>query len=349
MNQMGHVGSVHRGTVPWIGGPLAVSVSRKLSALVIAGLLLAVANVTVGHPGLHHDLERVSQALSKEPDRVDLLVKRGRLFRLDAHPRASLVDLDRAFRLAPDDRGVALERGLTLSTLRRDQEAEAELTRFIRLGGTASVAYAERGHVRARGRQLEPAIADYSAALERKPVVDVYLARAHVQEASGRLDAAAKGLSDGLSKLGGAVVLREALIRIETARRRFDVAIALIDEVLVTAQVKTEWYLRRGNVWKAAGDVAEARRDYDRALAEANRVLGRRVTAIHLCSRAKVHLGLGQTAEARRDLRAALEKSPRFAEARTLLAPLEREDKKDEVRRETRDPEHHGAKSTPKR
>jgi len=286
-------------------------------------IVLGTSRFAVAHPGLHHDIERVTRQLPANPDGADLLLNRGHLYRLDSQLDKAILDLDRARSAAPDDRDIARERGLTLSALRRDVEAEAELRRSIRPGESSSIAHAELGRICARNGRTESAIAEYSASLENQPDVDIYLERAQHQESIGRLNAAAAGLSSGLRALGGAVALRDALIRIETARGRFDAAIALVDEVLASVSVKTDWYLKRGDVWKQAGDQEAARADYERALAEANRVLGRRTAALHLYSRARVYLALGQKPDAVRDLQTALSKSPRFPDAKALLIKLE--------------------------
>ncbi len=97
----------------------------------------------------------------------------------------------------------------------------------------------------------------------------------------------------------------------------------LLDDELARASVKTEWYLRRADVLAASGQAEKAQLELERALAEANRVLKKRATAINLFSRAKVYIAMGRWEAAKRDLRVAVRKSPRFAEANALLKNLE--------------------------
>ncbi len=295
---------------------------ERLCYSVIVVIASTIVDPLFAHPGLHHDIQEISRTLSREPDRGDLLIQRARLLRLDARFLDSLADLDRASHVSPDAPQLDLERGLTLSALRRDSEADAALTRHIEHGSASSVAYIERGHIRARGRNPETALADYSTALEQHPTVDIVIAKTRVLESIGRVDEAARDLSSGMKQLGGPVVIRDELIRIETIRKRFDVAIALIDEVIEKAAVKTEWYLRRGDVLQVAGDHKNAMHAYETAIEEANRVLARRTSAIHLYGRAKSHIALGQYPDAIRDLHAALKRSPRFSKANDLLKQL---------------------------
>jgi tetratricopeptide (TPR) repeat protein len=293
----------------------------RCAALAVACAVLA-ADAASAHPPVRHEIDALGEALAKEPDRADLLLERARLLRVDRDGAAALADLDRARELAPQNRDVALERGLTLSLLGRDAEAEAELSQFLESGPGAGAAFAERARLRARSGRGAEAIADYTAALELEPRVELYLERGELLEAQGRLEEAAQGYRTGLEATHGALLMRLALIRVETARGRHTEALALVDEQLARAGVKTDWYLRRAEVLAAAGDEAGARRARESALVEANRALEARPTAINLVARARVNLALERIPDARSDLELAIAKSPRFREARALLDEL---------------------------
>ena len=294
-------------------------------------ILLCAAAVMLGrfelpaiaHPGLHHDIERLTGALAKEPGRADLWIKRSHHYRLDGKHSRALADLDHARALTPNNLDICMHRGLTLSAMGRDAEAEKELTRFLAGGVGSAAAFAARGRIREHDRRYGLALSDYSSAIALKKDVKYYLLRGRLQESLGRLDEAAAGYRDGLRHLGGAVTIRSPLIQVEIARGRYAAALALIDEGLSRVPVKTEGHLRRAEVFEACGQVERARLERSRALAEANRVLRKRATAIHLFSRAKVHVTLGHLEDAKSDLELALDWSPRFSGARELLGQLE--------------------------
>lgn len=285
-------------------------------ALSLPGLLYA-------HPGLHHDIERVTKALAEAPDRADLLTERAYYYRLDGKPDSAWADLELAVALAPADREVALQRGLTLSALGKDADALAELDRFLRLGPPSAKAYAERARILVRRGEPEEAVKAYSTALALDKDVELFADRGRLQESLGRLDDAAAGYREGMASLGGAVVLRLALIRVEIQRHGFEEALRLIDEVLQQSQVKTEWLLERGAVLDQAGRTDEALAARKAALVEAERVVSFRPTALNLLARAKAEVALGEIGAAERDLSALLKKSPRLAEAQTLLESLQ--------------------------
>ncbi len=297
-----------RSTIWWV-----VSAASALSWCALAS----------AHPGIHHDIERVSASLQKEPGNAELLMERGYYYRLAGQLKESLADLDQAEKLAPSNLDIVGQRGMTLAAIGRGEDAEAELTRFINSGRGSAAVLADRARIRAKSGRADAAIEDYSAALKLGPDVDLYIERCSVQEIEGRLSHAAAGLREGINELGGAIVLRERLVEIEVRRKRYDAALKVIDDQLAVAPVKSEWYLRRGNVLAAAGRDADARADWKRALDEANRVLETRPTATHLISRARANLALGYSQQALSDARLAVQRSPRFAEARALLEQIE--------------------------
>jgi tetratricopeptide (TPR) repeat protein len=284
-------------------------------------LVALAATAAVAHPGLHHDIAAASAAIEKEPGRADLYVDRAFLLRLDEELDAALADLDRARDLDATNLRVAAERGMTLSAFGRDKDAEVELTRFVSHGGTAPT-FAERAKVRERLGRKREAVADLASAIALRPDIELYVARGELQESLGDLAGAAEGYRDGRVKLGEAVALDLALIRVETGRKRYASALELIEEQLVRAPVKTDWYLRRAEVRAAAGRTKEAQADRETALREADAAIQRTGSGMNLYSRAKVQVALGHIEGAKKDLQLVLEKSPRFVEAREMLAEL---------------------------
>lgn len=290
-----------------------------LTVFIVSGM----TELAVAHPGAHHDIEVVTEKLKANPDDVRLIVQRGFLYRLEDDLASSLQDLDRAIELAPNDPAAGMHRGLTLSAMGRDEEAERELTRVAE-AASSSVVYSERGRIRERAGRAKAAIADFTTALSMDPDVELYLERGRLQESLGLLDEAADGYRDGLHELGPAVVLVEASVNVNIKRERFDIALALIDEQMASVPVRTEWYLRRARVLELSGRVPEAAADREKALADADRVLQLRAVATHLLSRARALIALGRMEEAKKDLQLALQKSPKYRDAQELLKSIEK-------------------------
>jgi len=309
-------------------GGMGILRSHRRGSGICLGVMLVLGSAAGegrGHTELSLDIERISGKLRNDPDRVDLLVRRGQLFRRDGHPLASMADLNRAGRLAPDRWDIVFERAMTMVSLGRDEQADWELTRCLKMHPSLAIGYAERGKIKARSGRKAAAVADLNEAIGIKPSVDWVLLRGRLQEEAGQLDAAAMEYRDAMQRLNEPVLIRLALVRVEVARKHFEAALAWIDPALEGASIKTEWYLRRGDVLTAAGRLAEARGDLDRALKAANDALLRRETAIHLVNRAKVLSAMGQRDGAIADLRRAEAAAPHYLPARGLLNELESE------------------------
>ncbi len=312
-----------------LGFHSAMPTYRRLVFAICCCFLAMSPMVFVGMAAAHSDVDpeivEVTAELAAQPKNVALLLRRGQLYRFNGHFSDSLRDLEQAWLLDPESRPVALARCRTLLALGYDQAAEAALEQYLQgeAGTSRVVALVERAHLYARTGRADLALADFSESLHFYPTVELYLARGHLQEELGRLDAAADGYRDGLSHLPHASILRRELIRVKTAQGHYPEALVLIDKELDAASVKTEWYLRRAEILVALGQPEAMATARTHALAEANRALAKRPTALHRIARAKVYQALGDLEAAKQDLRLAVEAAPRFTQAYDLLKQLE--------------------------
>jgi len=299
---------------------------------------MVFVKTAAAHPGLAPEIDEITHELEKNPTSVELLLKRGQLYRSNKGLINSLHDLEQAAQLEPGNAEVLFQRSLTLAALGRDVEAEVGFDQFLEQealpgkgqglspvarGRDRAIAIAERAHIRARTGRMNLALNDYTAAIRLLPVVGLYQARGHLQENQGKLAEAAAGYREGLARLPHAIELKKSLIRIEIARQQYGQALQLIDEELARAHRKTAWYLRRGEVLDAMGQPDAAQVAREQALAEVNQTMGKRVTAVHRLYRAKVYLALGRVEEAKADLRLAIQMAPSFAGAKDLLKKIE--------------------------
>lgn len=316
--------------------PVTVKIGQTVSSphrfylLEMACLALAIGcfgfiQLATAHSGLDSEIQEITEKLIKDPDNVDLLVLRGQVYRSNGKYIESLLDLERAWLLNRENRTVVLQRALTLSALGRDKEAESALDYFLQEESDPKrvFALAERANIHARNGQTELAISDFTSAIQLQPTIELYLIRGKLQESLGKLEDAAGGYQDGLAKLGDAILLKKGLIRVRMAQNQYSEALALVDEEIAGSSVKTSWYLKRAEILGHMGRPDEAKLANEQALAEANRVLGKRQTAMQLLARAQVYQAMGRIEEAKNDLRVAIQKTPHFDEANDLLRTLE--------------------------
>ncbi len=279
----------------------------------------------LAHSDLDPEIAEVSLELLEEPNNVGHLLRRGQLYRFNGKFQDSLQDLEQAKKLDPSNRKVALEHCRTLLALGHDAEAESALNHYLHgeSGISRVMAVVERAHLYERTGRPKLAIADFSEALHYYPTVELYLARGRLQEGLGQLEAAATGYQEGLGRMQQASILRQQLIRLKVIQGKLPDALALMDEEPPSNSVKTEWYMRRAKILAAMGKTKAMEAARTQALAEANRALAKRPTALHRVARAKVYQALGNLEAAKQDLQMAVKAAPRFAEARDLLKKLE--------------------------
>lgn len=296
-----------------------------LASLALIFGCLGFVQPATAHSGLDPEIEKITEKLTKDPDNVDLLVRRGQVYRSNGKYLDSLLDLERAWLLNRENRTVVLQRALTLSALGHNQEAELALDTFLQEESDPKrvFALAERAHIRARTGRIELAINDFTSVIQLQPTIELYLIRGELQESLGKLEAAAAGYQDGLAKLGNAILLKKGLIRVQISQQHYDEALALINEELARSSVRTPWYLQKAEILAFMNQSDASRLAYEQALSEANRVLGKRQTAMQLLARAEVYHAMGRMEEAKHDLRLALQKAPNFSKANDLLKKLE--------------------------
>lgn len=290
----------------------------KRIALFVA-ILVAVPSVCAAHPGLHHDIERVSAFLVDEPDCAQLYLQRAYYYRLEGDLFAALSDLHRASQLDPADSAIALETALAFSEVGEFPQAKDQIDRFFLGGGTSARGFVTRARLSFQAGNSDGAIRDFTSALELKPDVELYVERGELQERLGRWNDAATGYREGLMKTDGAYVLKAALIRTEIACSQYDEALALIDEEIKKAAAPSEWKLQKAEVLITAGRSPEATEVLRQALSNADFAIQRKPTAFNHYVRARVLLALGQRAEAVSDLHAARAKAPSFQKVTELL------------------------------
>jgi len=285
-------------------------------------LLVAMPKVCAAHPGLHHDIERVSALLVDDSDCSELYLQRAYFYRLSGDLFAALSDLQLARQLEPADSTIALETAQTLLEMGEFSMAMDQIDQYFVGGGSSARGYVVYARLKIQEGDYDGAIRDFNFAIGLKPDVELYVERGELQERLERWNDAAVGYRDGLLKTEGAHVLNAALLRTEIARAQYDAALAIIEGEIEKAAVPAEWKLKKAEVLKAAGRSTEATEVLRQALDHAHVAIQRKSTAFNLYTRARVYLALGERTEAIGDLQAARLKAPRFQKVSELLGEM---------------------------
>ncbi len=127
-------------------------VSVVMACLFLTLGCLGFVQLATAHSGLDPEIEKITEKLTKDPNNVDLLIRRGQVYRSNGKFIESLQDLERAWLLDRENRTVVLQRALTLSALGRNKEAETALDYFLQEESDPKrvFALAERASIRAR-------------------------------------------------------------------------------------------------------------------------------------------------------------------------------------------------------
>jgi tetratricopeptide (TPR) repeat protein len=300
---------------------------RFLSLCAASALLLFTLcpPCAVAHDDRPRPILRIDERLARAAEthlsvrrQARLFLRRARFSRQNGTPATALADLERALDLGARSRLMSYEHGLTLAMLEHDAEALRELDRFLATGPPNAIALDARARIHERAGDLDLALSDYSASLRLRDDADIYLARGRVLRSLHRCDDAVDGYRTALARIGSAELLEKALVSALSDCGKHDAALAAVDSHLRSGRDTTDWLLLRGDVLEAAGDFVSARAARERALANAERVLARKKTAILYYERARAHVALGHVQDARADLERVLGAAATFQPALEL-------------------------------
>lgn len=247
--------------------PSPSRVRRHVFCLALAGAL-ACASPVPAHDGLADQIAGVTAQLAARPDSPDLLIRRADLYREARQWKEALADLARAEQVDPTLPAPDLVRAHLFLDAHNWTAAADAATRFLaRQPGNAD-ALIVRGRACAQTGDVRTAAADFTRALDARPLPDVYSERARALESLGPagLEDALQGLDEGIVRLGPIVTLELEAVDIELRLSRFDAALARLDRVSAQASRKDSWLARRGAVLEQAGRLEEARATYTAAL-----------------------------------------------------------------------------------
>lgn len=239
-----------------------------------------------GHGELHDLIEQASKDIAKNPGDPLLYLKRAELHRAHLGWDAAMADLERASALTNRWPELHLARASLYLDAGWFESASLAATRCLEQEPANTQALLIRARAREKLGQHLAAADDYTQTIGNTatPGPELFLERARALTASGdkNLEAALKGLEEGLGKLGPIVTLQLAAIDVELKQQRADAALKRLDAAMAQAPRKETWLARRGDILRQAGRRQESVAAYRAALAalEALPASRRRVPAM---------------------------------------------------------------------
>src|SRR5262249_49018698 len=147
---------------------------------------------------------------------------------------------------------VDLARGKVLLAANWPVSAKLYLDRFLVAQPKHVDALITRARVQVKLGHRLAAAQDYTAAisLASEPAPEYYIERAQALAAEGGqyLDDALQGLDGGIKKLGPLVTLQLFAIDLEVKQKRYDGALARLDQIAAQSPRKEAWLARRGEI-----------------------------------------------------------------------------------------------------
>ncbi|HMF95666.1 MAG TPA: tetratricopeptide repeat protein [Vicinamibacterales bacterium] len=246
-------------------------VRRLCALLIISGATLLGSGALVAHSELDEQIARLTAQIIRDPANADLLTRRAELYRIVRDYEKALGDLNRVRQLGSTNVDAELVRARVCLDTGNTGGAVEATTRVLSRQPQRIDAAILRGRARVRLGQIREAAADFTQALQQKPVPDFYIERARAIALLGTSGAeeAVRGLDDGIRRLGPIVTLELEAIKFELQMSRYDSALNRIDVLSAQTARKENWLARRGEILEAAGRLDDARRAYEAALAAA--------------------------------------------------------------------------------
>jgi predicted Zn-dependent protease len=231
--------------------------------LAAIAVFFVFARPIAAHDDLRDQIISVTREIKKDPKNAALYLKRAELYRLHREWASAERDFKRAEKLDPNLAAVDLGRGRLRLDAGNFAGAKTSLKRFLARepnNYTAVIAFAR---VSARLRETTTAAEYFTQAIRLAPqdAAEIYLERARVLAAAGKIEEALRGLDEGAARFGGLITLQTAAIDIEVGRKNYDAALTRLDRLAAQMPRRESFLLRRAEILLKAGKPCPARAD----------------------------------------------------------------------------------------
>ena len=222
------------------------------------------------HGDMHAQIVETTKQIERDPGNAQLYFNRGEFHRAHRDWDLAQADYDRAIALNPQLSVVDFARGSLYLEAGWPQSAKVALDRFLKKTTNHVEGLVARARTLVKLEQPLAAAGDFTRAIdlgtESRP--DLYIERAQALTAEDKPDpeAALRGLEEGIKKLGPLITFQLYAIDLEIKQKRFDAALARLDEVMAKSPRKESWLARRGEILLQAGRAGEAREAFEAAL-----------------------------------------------------------------------------------
>ena len=245
--------------------------SRPAGA-VLLGCWMAICLPAFAHAGPEHDIEELTDRLSKEGESADLFLQRAIEYELLSKHAEATRDLEHALRFEPHSLPIQRELSHTYFVSGKTNEALQTANRGLEAATGEGSDYAALLIVRAEilraANHFDKAVADANRAIKTEPgKVEWYLFRSQLQAHLKQKKERIAGLEDGIKETGSAVLENERIDAL-IEDTQYETALIRIDKELEDSRWKSSWLIRRAKVRLATAKTVEGKADLDAAISE---------------------------------------------------------------------------------
>ncbi len=284
--------------------------------------ILLTPALAQGHPSSAEALRRIDERRERRTPPGELYLRKGIVHRDRGELPASLDFLDKAAAITPRDPDIAYHRALTLSALGQPRPALDALQQALNQKGHSANIHWARGQVLEQlGRNAE-ALRAYEQTCDHAPNIEAWLAQGRLLNQRGAPRAALDALLKGVEQTSGASVLRVKAFHLAQRLNKPGIGVSMMTPLIEKSRLRTPWLLLRAEALQASGQTTRAHQDRLLALADAERGVNKRPSALAFLRRAKARHALGDLKEAREDLRRCLQTAPHLPQAREFEQTL---------------------------
>lgn len=241
----------------------------RLPKAILAAVLLVTPVQLLAHAGIAELESSSAEEVARRPDDPQAHLERARVLRLAHRWDEALEQLGVAARRGADPDEVGATRVAILLDAGKAAEAIDEADLVLARRPDAYGLLFERGRALLALGRAEEAARDFGRAIQGmpEPQPEQVLARRDALLSLGRREEAVSALDAGMARIGRVVSLELPAIDLEVELGRYDAALGRLDGLLARGAPNPAWVARRGEILEKAGKKAEARAEYERALA----------------------------------------------------------------------------------
>jgi tetratricopeptide (TPR) repeat protein len=237
--------------------------------IIFIGALL-IHGAASAHGSLHWRIESLTDQVEKDPGNIELLLKRGELYRQHQEWQSALDNLSQALQRDPENSKINFFIGRVLYQGGKPSAAIPHLRRFVRSDPDHSNALLYTARSLAALEMPEDASKMYRRAIANAPVKtpDHYLewSDAHFANNASRLEGAIAILDDGIAQLGPVVSMVQRAIDLEWTAGDLDGAMRYLDMLPSDLASTPRWLTTRAELLRESRRIDGANRAYRQAM-----------------------------------------------------------------------------------